>query len=49
MALTEKYAAVCFRQIGGKVDYASFFGDDQEFHGWARNLFLYFWEKGKHA
>ena len=45
MALTEKYAAVCFRQIGGKVDYASFFGDDIAFHGWARDLFLYLWEK----
>ncbi len=45
MALTEKQAAVCFRLVGGKVDYASFFGDDGAFHGWAKDLFLYYWNK----
>ncbi|MCW4004555.1 MAG: DUF1724 domain-containing protein [Candidatus Bathyarchaeota archaeon] len=48
MAVTEKQAAVCFRLIGGKVDYASFFGDDQAFRTWAKDLFLYYWEKAKH-
>jgi hypothetical protein len=44
MAVTEKQAAVCFRLIGGKVDYASFFGDDKAFHCWARDLFLHYWQ-----
>ena len=45
MALTEKQAAVCFRLIGGKVDYASFFGEDPAFHEWTKELFLYYWNK----
>lgn len=47
MALTEKQAAVCFRLIGGKVDYASFFGDASGFHEWAKDLFCYFWDREK--
>lgn len=31
VVLTEKVAAICFREIGGKVDYAGFFGVDQVF------------------
>lgn len=49
IGLTEKQAAVCFRLIGGKVDYASFFGEDQSLHNWTRDLFLHFWEKAKHT
>lgn len=49
MALTENQAAVCFRLIGGKVDYASFFGKDQALHTWAKDLFLYYWDKAKRA
>ena len=45
MAMTEKQAAVCFRLVGGKVDYACFFGDDVLFRDWAKDLFLYFWDK----
>ncbi len=47
MALTENQAAVCFRLIGGKVDYTSFFGTDQALHTWAKDLFLYYWDKAK--
>ncbi len=47
MAVTESQAAVCFRLIGGKVDYASFFGEAPIFYGWAKELFLYFWENAK--
>ncbi len=47
MAVTEKQAAVCFRLIGGKVDYASFFGDDLVFHDWAKDLFSYYWNACK--
>jgi predicted transcriptional regulator len=45
--LTEKVAGVCFRQLGGRVDYAGFFGNDPVFHNWVKDLFLSYWEKGK--
>jgi len=47
VVLTEKVAGVCLHQIGGRVDYAGFFGADPTFHNWVRDLFLYYWEKGK--
>jgi predicted transcriptional regulator len=47
--LTEKEAGICFRQVGGRVDYAGFFGKDPTFLDWAKDLFLYFWDKGKRA
>jgi predicted transcriptional regulator len=45
--LTEKFSAICFLQIGGKVDYAGFLGDDPTFVNWVKALFMYYWEKGK--
>jgi predicted transcriptional regulator len=47
IALTEKMAGVCFRQIGGRIDYVGFFSDDPVFHNWVKDLFLYYWEKSK--
>jgi len=47
IALTEKDAVVAFCQVGGKVDYTSFFGKDPVFHDWVRDLFLHYWQKGK--
>lgn len=47
VACTEKFAAICFLQIGGKVDYAGFSGDDPTFVNWVKELFMYYWEKGK--
>jgi predicted transcriptional regulator len=49
IAVTEKMAGVCFRQVGGRMDYAGFFGSDATFHNWVKDLFLYYWEKGKRA
>ena len=49
VALTEKYAGVCLRQIDGKMDYSGFYGTDPVFHNWVKDLFLYYWEKGKRA
>lgn len=49
MVVTEKQAAVCFRLVGGKVDYASFFGENQALRNWAKDLFLYYWENAKNA
>jgi len=47
IVITEKIAGVCFRQVGGKMDYAGFFGTDPTFHNWVKDLFLYYWDKGK--
>jgi predicted transcriptional regulator len=47
MVLTEKIAGICFRQVGGRIDYAGFFGEDSTFHSWVRDLFVYYWDKGK--
>ena len=47
LGITEKEATVCFRFIGGRVDYAGFSGKDPAFLNWTKDLFLYYWEKGK--
>ena len=49
VVLTEKEGAVCFRQVGGRVDYAGFFGKDPAFLNWVKDLFLYYWDEGKRA
>lgn len=49
MAVTEKEAAVCFRLVDGRMDYAGFFGNDSTSLNWVKDLFLYYWEKGKRA
>lgn len=45
LVLTEKFGGICFLQIGGKVDYAGFFGEDPTFLGWLNDVFMYYWEK----
>jgi predicted transcriptional regulator len=47
IALTEKEAGICFRLIGGKMDYAGFYGKERIFHEWVKDLFLYYWDQGK--
>jgi len=47
VAITEEMAGICFRQIGGRIDYAGFFGSDPAFHDWVKDLFLYYWEKAR--
>jgi len=49
LVLTEKFGGICFLQVGGKVDYAGFFGEDPTFLNWLRDVFLYYWEKGQIA
>jgi predicted transcriptional regulator len=44
--VTEKEAAVGLRCVGGRLDYSGFAGNDASFLNWARDLFLYYWEKG---
>jgi len=45
--LTEKEAMVCLRFLGGRMDFAGFFGTDPNFLNWVKDLFLYYWDKGK--
>ena len=47
IALTEKEAVICFPLVGGRIDYAGFYGKDKTFHNWVKDLFLYYWDKGK--
>ena len=47
IVLTDKEAAVCLRLIGGRMDYTGFFGKYPMFLNWAKELFLYYWDKGK--
>jgi predicted transcriptional regulator len=49
MAITEKEATLSFRFIEGRVDYACFSGNDPTFLNWVKELFLYYWNKGKRA
>ncbi len=44
---TEKEAAICFPSLDGRMDYAGFFGKDPMFLNWAKDLYLYYWDKGK--
>jgi len=41
LGITEKEATICFRFVGGRVDYAGFSGNDPTFLNWAKDLFLY--------
>jgi len=47
IALTEKEAGICFPIVGGRMDYAGFFGKDPTFLNWVKDLFLYYWDRGK--
>ncbi|HEV2225820.1 MAG TPA: hypothetical protein VGR56_03335 [Nitrososphaerales archaeon] len=49
VALTEKEAVACFRLSDGRMDYAGFFGKDPVFLSWVKDLFLYYWDKGKRS
>jgi hypothetical protein len=40
--LTEKEGAVYFRQVGGRIDYAGFFGKHPTFLSWVKDLFQYY-------
>ncbi len=47
IAVSEKSALVCLRSNDGKMDYSGFYGSDPAFLGWAKDLFLSYWEQGK--
>ena len=45
--MNEKEAGISFCYIDGRVDYVSFVGKDPEFVNWVKDLYLYYWDKGK--
>jgi len=47
LSLTEKEAIICLPSIEGKLDYLGFSGSDSTFLNWAKNLFLFYWEKSR--
>lgn len=49
VALTEREAGVMFRFVGGRADYAGFFAKDPSSLNWTKDLFLYYWDKGKRS
>ena len=49
LLITEKYAGVNLLSIDGRADNAIFYGKDPTFLRWANDLFLYYWEQGKHC
>ncbi|MFW9921463.1 MAG: helix-turn-helix transcriptional regulator [Candidatus Thorarchaeota archaeon] len=49
IALTESSAVVSFRFADGGLDYAGFSGTDPIFLDWAKDLFLYYWNRAREA
>jgi predicted transcriptional regulator len=45
--VSEKEANIVFRRNNGSLDYTGFFGTDEKFRKWCRDLFMYFWDKAK--
>lgn len=45
--LNEKEGAVYFHQVGGSIDYTGFFGKYPTFLNWVKDLFQYYWDRGK--
>ncbi len=45
--MTEKEAGISFCLTDGRVDYVAFVGKDPMFLGWVKDLFNYYWDKGK--
>lgn len=49
IVLTEKETGVFFHFIGGRADYAGFLAKDSRSLNWTKDLFLYYWDKGKRS
>jgi predicted transcriptional regulator len=47
LLINEKESAVHLRRHNGKMDYIGFFGTDEKFRKWTRDLFMFCWEKSK--
>jgi len=48
IAMNESLAGVVFPDLSGRIDFGcGFAGSNQTFHGWCRDLFVYYWEHAK--
>ena len=47
MLISEKAAAINLVSIDARGDNALFYGTDPAFLGWAKDLFDYYWVRGK--
>lgn len=47
LILNEKEAGMNFPLAGGKMDNIGFYGRDPEFYRWVKDVFLYYWDRGK--
>ena len=47
LLINEKESVVHFRRHNGEMDYIGFFGRDEKFRKWTRDLFMYYWEKAE--
>ena len=45
--ITEKESVVHFRRHSGEMHYIGFFGKDERFRKWTRDLFLYYWDRAE--
>ncbi len=45
--MNEKGSCVLLRRIGDVMDYAAFFGVDEKFRKWGRDVFMYYWERAE--
>jgi predicted transcriptional regulator len=49
ITISEKEAFVGLNHPDGRADFAGFIGKDQDSINWAKDLFLFYWNKGRHA
>ena len=47
LLITEKESVVNLRRHNGEMDPIGFFGTDEKFRKWTRDLFMYCWERAE--
>ncbi|MFW9962360.1 MAG: helix-turn-helix transcriptional regulator [Candidatus Sifarchaeia archaeon] len=45
--INEKESCVNLRRLDGEMDYIGFFGKDEKFRKWTRDLFMYYWDRAE--
>ncbi len=45
--INEKESVVHFRRHNGEMHYIGFFGKDEKFRKWTRDLFMYYWDRAE--
>ena len=47
LLITKKESVVHFRRHSGEMHYVGFFGKDERFRKWTRDLFMYYWDRAE--